>query len=185
MTILVTPLRAVCALVALALATTVIAAARADGNPEEQNLTQREFNRITAVEPADKSLPGNAKPVVIHDLTDAQRRDLEALHAVRLIKGREWKQLSPEERDARLRAIREQMPNAGLFLTVPKGDLWALPFGEDNVNIHDVLNNRKVRLWTGAEEAAMPVAVSTGTGINLRQSRVDSQGLAVGIGFKF
>src|SRR5690242_6370385 len=107
--------------------------ARADDNPEA-GLTQRAFDKVTEMRREDPALPPVAAPIHVHNLTDAEKAEMDRMHAVRVVKGKDWKKLSPEERDARIRGLREQMPNASLCLTVPGGDLWAIPPGEDNVN---------------------------------------------------
>jgi hypothetical protein len=148
--------------------------ARADDNPEA-GLTQREFNKVTEMRQEDPNLPPVAVPVHVHNLTDAEKAELDRMHAVRVIKGKDWKNLSPEERDARVRGLRAQMPNASLCLTVPGGDLWAIPPGEDNINFLDIIDRDAIRRWTEAEKAALPVAVSNANGNNPRSGRQEER----------
>ncbi len=146
--------------------------ARSDDNPEA-GLTQREFNKITEMRREDPALPPVAVPIHVHNLTDAEKAEMDRMHGVRVIKGKDWKKLSPEERDARIRGLRDQMPNASLCLTVPGGDLWAIPPGEDNVNFRDIIDRHVIRLWTTAEKEAMPVSVSSASGNNANSGRRD------------
>src|SRR5690349_12428434 len=80
--------------------------ARSNDNPEA-GLTQREFNKITEMRREDPNAPPVAEPIQVHNLTDAEKAELDRMHAVRVIKGKDWKKLSPEERDARIRGLRE------------------------------------------------------------------------------
>lgn len=146
--------------------------ARSDDNPEA-GLTQREFNKITEMRREDPNAPPVAEPIQVHNLTDAEKAEMDRMHAVRVIKGKDWKKLSPEERDARIRGLREQMPTASLCLTVPGGDLWAIPPGEDNINFRDIIDRNAIRQWTPEEKAAMPVSVSSASGNNANSGRRD------------
>jgi len=154
--------------VALAVVIGGFAAAPAwsDGDPAEQNLTQKEYAKITEIAPAPGNQPAIAAPVTAHDLNDAERAEMERMNAVRVLGGKAWKRLSPEEREARIRTLRDTMPGASLMLIVPSGELWAIPPGEDNVNFHDIVDRKIIRLWTPEEKAAMPVAVGKGPSRN-------------------
>ena len=159
--------------VAVALMTLLaLGEARSDDNPEA-GLTQREFNKITEMRREDPNAPPVAAPMHVHNLTDAEKAEMDRMHAVRVIKGKDWNKLSPEQRDARVRGLREQMPNASLCLTVPGGDLWAIPPGDDNINFLDIIDRNAIRLWTSEEKEAMPVAVSSASGNNTSTGRGD------------
>ena len=101
------------------------------------------------------------------------------MQAVRVIRGRDWKRLSPEEREARIRELRETMPAVSLMLIVPAGDLWAIPPGENNANFQDIVNRKTIRLWTPEEKAAMPVAVGSGPSRNDGAQDLDAFARAV------
>jgi len=151
----------------------------ADDPPPEQNLTQREYNRITEMRQEDPTAPPVAAPAMAHNLTDAEKAFLEEHHSVRVLKGKEWKRLSPEERDQRMRALRDQMPGIGLILTVPGGELWAVPHGEDDATFHDILERHRVRLWTEEEKTAMPVAIGNRPTSGDRAGRGDHNGVSI------
>jgi sugar phosphate isomerase/epimerase len=149
------------AAVVLVLAVLVPGAACADGNPED-GLTQRAFREVTETA---ESTPGQGTaiaPAYAHNFTDAERAELDRMHAVRILKGKEWKRLSPEERNARIQALRDQMPGVSLTLTVPGGELWAIPPGEGNVNFTEILEKHLIRIWSAAEIEALAVAVGQG-----------------------
>jgi hypothetical protein len=149
------------AAVMLVLAVLVPGAAHADGNPED-GLTQRAFNAVTEIAPGPPDQLPNVAPAYAHNFTEAERTELERMHAVRVFKGKEWKRLSPEERETRIRALRHQMPGVSLTLTVPGGELWAVPPGEQGTNFTEILEKHLIRIWSQAEIEALPVAVSQG-----------------------
>jgi hypothetical protein len=134
-------------------------AALADEDPE-QGLTQREFAKLVEMTSEDPEGPAAANPVPVHNLTETERAALREMHAVRIYKGKEWKDLSPQERFDRVRALRERMPRASLILTVPGGELWAVPPGEDDINFKDIVDRRAVRIWQEEEKSALPVSVA-------------------------
>ena len=147
--------------VLLVLAVLVPGAAPADGNPED-GLTQRAFNEVTEMAPGPPDQLPAVAPAYAHNFTEAERQELDRMHAVRIFKGKEWKRLSPEDREARIRALRQQMPGVSLTLTVPGGELWAIPPGEEGTNFTEILEKRLIRIWSQAEIEALPVAVGTG-----------------------
>jgi hypothetical protein len=147
------------AAVAMVLAVLVPGEARSDGDPAEQGLTQKEYNEITEIAPPPPNQEEVARPVEAHKLTDAERAEMARMNAVRVIRGRDWKRLTPEQREARIRTLRDTMPGVSLVLIVPGGDLWAVPPGEENANFKDVIDRKVIRLWTPEEKEAMPVAV--------------------------
>src|SRR4051812_1962865 len=93
---------------ALVVALFALGEARSDGDPEA-GLTQREFTQLTEIAPPPEGQVAAAAPVTAHNLTDAERQEMDRMHAIRLYKGKEWKRLSPEDREARIRGLREQM----------------------------------------------------------------------------
>jgi len=158
--------------------------ALADGDPEA-GLTQRQFNDIVRITPPDASAPAVAIPGEIHNLNDAEKAEMDRMHAVKVVRGKEWKRMTPEQRYDRIKTLRETMTGAILLLTVPGGDLWAVPRGENGINAHDILTNGRVRFWTSEQKEAMPVAVAPTQGGDLRFGRRDTGALALGVKFNF
>jgi hypothetical protein len=78
-------------------------------------------------------------------------KDVEEAHGTRMLKGKEWKSKTPEERDAYLRDLKQRFPPPGtrIILTVPKGELWVIP-EEDYQRLKA---NRTINPWSKAQIA--------------------------------
>jgi len=140
----------------------------ADDKLTEANMTQRDYDRITNTtnsRPDDPAAGPKVEVEPIHDLNRAQEGALkDEGHATKVIKGKEWTDKSPEDRDAHLRRIRETAPEGSRFLIeVPNGDVWLLPPPETTeLGLHIYLH--LVRRWQDFEKVALPVAVAPETG---------------------
>src|SRR6185312_16213155 len=95
------------ALMAMLLAMTAQASA---DKLTEANMTKKDYDEITNTE---SSVPGERPtepPLEVHDLSDAGVNAVkEEAHGVKLIKGRDWKNLSPRDRDQRIREIKKTL----------------------------------------------------------------------------
>src|SRR6185503_1571431 len=75
---------------AAVLALCLAGAARSDGDPAEQGLTKREYDKVAEIAPPPDNEEEVAAPVHAHNLNDAERAEMERMHAVRILKGKEW-----------------------------------------------------------------------------------------------
>jgi hypothetical protein len=175
--------------------------AGADDDPKqnpEAALTQREYNRVTATAPS----PGHeanpaTPPVAVHALTDPAKAALNTVHAQKIIGGKRWKRMSPEQRDDQLRGFQENAPKGTTFiLEVATGDVYLVPPADpDNTDkdykkaVDDLQGvppgsgTGLIRPWQPWEFASLPVAVSNVPTSGDRAGRGDP--FAVAIGLKF
>lgn len=103
---------------------------------KEKDMTKPDYDRITATETSVPDEPPTEKPKPIHDLgktaaaavreSGPDRDNPEA--GTRMIDGAVWNNMTPTERDAALREIKQRMPaDMVLVITVPKGGVWQIP----------------------------------------------------------
>jgi hypothetical protein len=122
-------------------------------DPDEPEMTWEEYDSITETE---SSVEGEAEasiPLAIHKLTDDEEKALREGGAERIIKAKEWRNLNPKERDARLRQERLLHPDAIFIMTVPQGQVWAMPKGMGVDWTHD---HRFFRWWHRREVDLLP-----------------------------
>jgi hypothetical protein len=142
--------------------------AMADGKVTEENMTQQDYRKITDTRSSVENEPPTTPPVPIHDLTKDNEQSIRNHGGAKVISGKDWKNESPEERDAHLRRIKETMPaGSHLVITVPKGDVWLIPFAERDEatgappdwKYTQLISNRSIRPWTDEEKARIPESV--------------------------
>ena len=148
--------------------------AQADDRAEPA-ITRTQYDDINRIEPPGGETAPAAMPVTVHKLNDAEKAEMDRMHAVRVVRGRDWRELTPEERYERIKNLRDTMPGVSLMLTVPGGDLWAVPPGEEGVNFQDIVKGKLVRFWTLEEIEHLPATVGSTSGNNWRSGRDDAQ----------
>lgn len=146
-------------------------AADAEPGPDERDLTQRDYRAQTQTESSVEGQPPAPLPIVVHDLSAADEQAVKDAHGVKLVKGKQWKHETPDQRDAHLRQLRANLPRGTvLVITIPKGDVWLIPpedkpggVQDDQNQIYEHLRVHNVlREWTEAERTALPVSVGNG-----------------------
>ena len=100
-----------------------------DPNNPDNKLTQREYNQTTAISPSpEHATTPAAPPTAVHSLTDPTKAALNTVHAQKIIGGKRWKRMSPQQRDDQLRALQESAPKGTSFiLEVATGDVYLVP----------------------------------------------------------
>ncbi|HVO00586.1 MAG TPA: hypothetical protein VMT54_00205 [Candidatus Cybelea sp.] len=145
---------AVSALVAVTLCSAA-AIARAD-KLTEQNMTQKDYKDITNTE---TSIPGQTRaepPLEIHDLSDANAQGVKDAHGVKVVKGKDWKALSPKDRDKRMRDLMKALkPGTFFFIEVPSGNVWAI----DSDAYFKLKEDKIIHRWSYEEMEKLPKAV--------------------------
>jgi hypothetical protein len=133
----------------------------------EANMTQRDYNNITAQESSVQGQPPAVPPTPVHNLTPADEQAITAAGGTKLISGKDWKHESPQERDAHLRRMDSTLPDGSTYIiSVPKGDVWLIPASESqdgfgaSQKLQDLEARNIVRPWTDAEREALPKAVA-------------------------
>lgn len=139
----------------------------ADDKLTEQNMTQRDYQRLTETETSVEGEPAAGPPTPVHNLSDADENRITELGGAKVISAKDWKKESPTQRDAHIRRIRATIERgARLVVSVPKGEVWLIPdlenADETSGNlIYDVLIIGSVlRPWSEAERAALPRTVA-------------------------
>jgi len=138
----------------------------ADGKLTEENMTKRDFERLTKTESSVEGESRVEPPEPIHNPTDEELKNIANAGGVKVISGKTWTKETPEERDAHLRRMLATAPLGTRFIvSVPDGEVWIIPgTGEDSddppPDFHFmILIIGNVRIWTTPEQAALPVAV--------------------------
>lgn len=127
----------------------------------EANMTKADYDRITETKSSVPDQPPAPAPTPVHNFSDRNSDSVKEEHGTRLLKGKEWKDKTPEERDAYLREIQKNMPEGSrLVLTVPKGELWLIP----PEGYEKLTRDRVVRPWTDEERARIPRTIGLGDG---------------------
>jgi hypothetical protein len=130
--------------------------ADADGKLTEQTMTQKDYKEITKTE---TSVPGERaieKPLEVHDFSGTAEQGVKDAHGVKVIKGKDWKSLSPKDRDARMRALMKTMaPGTFYMIEVPSGNVWAI----DEDSYFKLKQDKTIHRWTYDEETKLPVSV--------------------------
>lgn len=132
----------------------------------EANMTQRDYNSVTAQVTSVPGEPPALPPTPVHNLTPAQEQQITAAGGTKLISGKDWKHESPEERDAHLRRMDQTLPQGTTYIiTVPKGDVWLIPASERSPaaaadqKYQDLVRDKTIRVWTEEERTSLPVSV--------------------------
>ena len=134
----------------------------------EQNMTQRDYQRLTATE---SSVEGESPepPVAVHNFSAADEQAVTEEGGTKVISARDWKNESKVERDAHIRRIRSTMQQgARLVVTIPKGEVWLIPGTEPDERGEGVVNyiyillvaTNVIRPWSEAERTALPRTVA-------------------------
>jgi len=129
----------------------------------EANMTKDDYNKITETKTSVADEPPAPAPTPVHNFSDRNTDSVKEENGTRLLKGKEWKDKTPEERDAYLREIQKTMPaGSRLVLTVPKGELWIIP----PESYEKLTRDGAVREWTEAERARIPETIGLGDGVS-------------------
>lgn len=123
----------------------------------EANMTKNDFDAITKTE---SSVPGEREtepPLEVHDLSGAGEAAVkEQGHGVKLIKGKDWKNLSPKDRDAKLRDLKKVLAsNNLLIIEVPSGNVWSC----DRETYYKLKRDKLVLRWDYDQIDKLPKAV--------------------------
>jgi hypothetical protein len=150
-----------------------IASAQADKLTEE-NMTKSDYDAIATVDATGK----NAGTVTVHNIKDPKA--VEAGHGVKVIKGKEWKRLSPKERGDRLAAFKANTAQTVIFIVeVPSGNVWAIK-SSDALLLEE---RGDLKPWKDDQTAKLPKAVKADSS-NGQENRRNS-GAQVGFRFTF
>jgi len=133
----------------------------------EANMTQRDYDAITAQESSVEGQDPAIPPTPVHNLTPAQEQQITAQGGTKLISGKDWRHESPEERDAHLRRMDQTLPPGTTYIiTVPKGDVWLIPATEPtpiaaaDQKYQDLVRDQNIHPWTDEEKAKLPLTVA-------------------------
>jgi len=122
----------------------------------EADMTAKDFHDITDTETSVSGELRIEPPLEVHDLSEANQQAVKDAHGVKVIKGKEWKKLSPQERDVRMRELRRTMtPSTFFIIEVPSGNVWAL----DSEEFFRLKEAGSLHRWTYEEQEALPKAV--------------------------
>jgi hypothetical protein len=147
----------------------------------EANMTEKDYKEITNTESSKPGERAIEKPLEIHDLSDANVQGVKDAHGVKVIKGGDWKALSPKDRDKRMRELYKSMtPGTFYMIEVPSGNVWAIP--EDDY--FKVKKDQTIHRWTYAEEAKLPKAVKRDP-LDQQQDRRTNDPGTLRLDFKF
>lgn len=128
----------------------------ADGKLAEKDMTKADYDKLTETKSSD---PADAKPVPlqpIHDMTNSGVKDAKSNGAVKLIKGKDWKDLSPKDRDKRLRDLKKPLkPTTIIVIEIPSGNVWAVD--PDQYALFKIV--QVMTEWTKEEQEKLPKAV--------------------------
>jgi hypothetical protein len=156
------------------------APAWADGTPQQQNLTQREYNQTVATKTPQGETPETVLPV--HDLSKSNARDVRQAGGRKVIEGGVWKNETPEEREQHLKNLPH--PEGTVFMIeVPSGNVWIIPVGDQNATINDLIRTHVIDMWDPYEIIGLPVAVGNGPTSGDRPARGERIALAISLKF--
>jgi hypothetical protein len=140
---------------AWAMACTGPAAADGDGDTKS-NVTRQQYDSVT--QHGVEGQPKAPEPTPVHNFVEEdgtgqqsvdRSPDVQEAHGTRMLKGKEWKSKTPQERDDYLRDLQSRFPGARILLTVPKGEVWVIP--EDDYQ--RLKANRTIKPFTKGEVA--------------------------------
>jgi hypothetical protein len=144
----------------------------------EANMTQRDYERLTATESSVTDEAPTEPPKPVHNLTEEEQQKITEVGGAKVISGKDWRGESPEERDAHLRRIKETLPaGSKLIVSVPKGEVWVIPpmpekgQGTPAYRYRLAVLLHSLRPWTTAERVALPVAVARSNPISQSDKR--------------
>lgn len=128
----------------------------------EENMTAKDYETITKTEESEAGKGIALPPAPVHDFNAADVKALKDAHAVKVIKGKDWKKMTPKERDKALRGAYGATlgRNSALFIEVPSGNVWAIP-AEARAKLE---GDRNFRPWTPEEKERLPKAVKRDPG---------------------
>jgi len=121
----------------------------------EANMTQQDFHDLTEMESSE---PGESASTIVktHDFSDATEQAVKEAKGVRVVKGKEWRSMTPKQRDERVRGLRKTLSKeVELVLEVPSGNVWAI----DSKELHKMDDSKTVRIWEGDEVEKLPKSV--------------------------
>jgi len=150
------PARPFAHILAVFLVTAAVAPmARADRLTEE-NMTRRDFNTITETESSVSGERAVEKPFEVHDFSEATENAVKEAHGVRVVKGKDWKKMTPQERDARMRELDRSMAASTFFMVeVPSGNVWAI----DQAEYFRLREANSIHRWSQEEIERLPRTV--------------------------
>ncbi len=144
-------------------------------NLTEENMTQRDFDALTEMAASGPTDTLEEAPTPVHDINEATEKFIKepkpgaAPIGKKMIKGKEWKAETAEQRNAHIRNIRENAPpGSWVVISVPDGDVWVFFDAERN---YVFLNMYVVRQWGDWEKAELPVAVPRGRKVSQSDRR--------------
>jgi len=127
----------------------------------ESNMTQKDFKDLTETKSSVSGRSAIEKPFEMHDFSEATADAVKEAHGVRVVKGRDWKTMTPEQRDARMRELDRTMEEATFFLIeVPSGNVWVI--GQEEY--FKLKESNIIHRWSWAEKEKLPKAVKRDTG---------------------
>ena len=125
----------------------------------EQNMTQKDYDEITKVDLAGVGKPA---PDPVHDLTDAGVKAVKEAGGVRVLKGKDWKKMSPAERGQAIKNIYSTSPDgSGIFIEVPSGNVWIIDYRKAAWKLR---RDKLILPWETAEKEALPKTVKGDAG---------------------
>lgn len=150
--------RAAIALIAV-LSLAAAASAQAD-KLNATNMTQKDFNDITGVDSSQAGQPP-VEVAPVHDLPEGGAADAKDQGATKVVKGKDWKKMSPKDRDKFLRDLQKQLKANTVFVVeVPSGNVWAM----DGVALENLYEEMVLEPWTKEQIEKLPKAVKTNSG---------------------
>ena len=131
------------------------AAADGDGDTRS-NITQQQYDSVT--QHGVEGQPKAPEPTPVHNFVEEdgtgqqsvdRSPDVQEAHGTRMLKGKEWKAKTPQERDDYLSDLQSRFPDARILLTVPKGEVWVIP----EADYQRLKANRTIKPFTKGEVA--------------------------------
>ncbi|HVO00583.1 MAG TPA: hypothetical protein VMT54_00190 [Candidatus Cybelea sp.] len=102
-----------------------------NNNKPKHQLTQREVDALTNLGPAPKDGPPPPNLIDVHKISKDDKAVLKGKEeegVVKIIDGKDWKTLTPEQRAQQLRNFQSLNPPGTIFvLEIPSGNVWKFP----------------------------------------------------------
>lgn len=96
--------------------------------PDERGLSKEEYLGVIHTE---SSVPGEQAvdvPTRVHNLNKDAKKAIREGHGVKAVDDSDWQNMTPVERDAKLREIEKtRAQGTTVIITVPKGEVWIVP----------------------------------------------------------
>jgi len=125
----------------------------------EANMTEKDFKEITHTESSEPGASRYPPPEAVHNFSDANEQAVKDAHGAKVVKGRDWKTMSPKDRDKKMGEFKKTMKYATQYvIEVPSGDVWAI----DETEYTKLINSKDLKRWTKEEQEKLPKAVKRG-----------------------